>query len=222
MAKPVLPKITFRKNNGTQNADKDERKIPDINLFVISDLHVCFPEDMSAIESALKNCKYDCVLLLGDIFVEDVKHIASFIDMPCYYVLGNHDYWGQNDGIKNAVNLDGKTVTVNGVRISGFSGCPRYKQGNFAMRDEQEAKEILQSLGKTDILVSHESPFQMMNTNRSHSGFQAITDFLKEKRPKMHIFGHHHCRHEETVNGIREICVYKAALIGKNRIKYYL
>ena len=214
----------FKKTKGSQKqiTKPDVKPFPDIRLLVIADLHVCFIDDMYDLLKAMEKYEYDCVLLLGDIFVDDVKQIVSQTDKPCYYVLGNHDYVGQNNDIKGLIDLDGEIATVNGVRIGGFSGGTRYKPGNFCMRTEDEAQDILSGLDAVDIFVSHDSPYHLMSTNTSHGGFQAITDYLKRVKPAVHIFGHHHWREDMVVNDIREICIYKAAIVTPDEIKYIL
>lgn len=157
---------------------------------------------------------YDCALLLGDIYAEDIRTLIPHLKgRPCLYILGNHDTWNQNEGIKGTFPLDGKTAIIKGVRFSGASGGPRYKDGDFAMRTEEEMEDVLKNLKKTDVLVSHESPYHLLNPNKAHSGFQAITDFLTEREVPLHIFGHHHIDHEEVVGRTREVCVYGCSLI---------
>lgn len=190
-----------------------------LTLFVVADLHTCHWEDMTAIQNALEKYSYDCVLFLGDIFMEDVKEIAFYSIAPSYYVLGNHDYWGQNERISGLTNIDGRVEDVYDVRIGGLSGGPRYKEGNFAMRTQEQAYDAIRKLGDTDILVTHESPYHLINTNSSHSGFQAITDYIEEKKPKLHIFGHHHIQEETQLGETREICVYKCAILSPDGVR---
>jgi predicted phosphodiesterase len=71
----------------------------------------------------LEESEYDCVLLLGDIYRKDAKNIAEHAGgKPCLYVSGNHDEWGQNEGIPGMECIDGRTVEVCGVKISGAGG----------------------------------------------------------------------------------------------------
>ena len=193
---------------------EEVRNIPNITIVVLADLHMCFYEDIKKIKETLRTQSYDCVIFLGDIMAEDIREFVPCAGgRPCLHILGNHDEWGQNDGIPGLTYIDGKTVSVNGVRISGVSGGPKYKEGPYGMRTEEEVREALSHIGDTDILISHESPYHLLNPNRSHAGFQAISDFLDEKKPLLHVFGHHHIDHEEIRNSTREVCVYGCEVI---------
>lgn len=204
--------ITAKAPQGTQPVAI--RAISPISMLVIADLHTCSREDMQCLKDAAEEATYDCVLFLGDIMRDDILSILPHTKgKPCLYALGNHDRWDQNEGIPGLTNLDGKTVSVRGVRISGVSGAPRYKDGNFAMRTEEEMKAVLSGVGDTDILVSHESPWNLLATNTPHAGFRAISEFLERTNAPLHIFGHHHENWTGIYEATQEICVYKCALV---------
>jgi len=194
----------------------------ELTIVAVADLHSCFREDMEAIRNALEKYRHDCVLLLGDIFAEDVREISSCTPAPCYYVLGNHDYWGQNNSVSRATDLDSVVVSVNGIRIGGIGAGVKYKPGNYAMRTQEEVYAATEKLGETDILISHESPYHLLNTNTSHSGFQAISDYVAEKKPKLHLFGHHHIREERMIGETKEVCIYQCAILSPDGIRYIL
>lgn len=194
---------------------RSPRPVGPVKMIVIADLHMCFFEDSQIIQSVLETKKYDCVLFLGDIFASDIKKFVSCAGgRPCLYVLGNHDEWQQNYDIDGLTDLDGDVVEICGVRIGGVSGAPRYKQDpNLCMRSEEEVANALRSLGAVDILVSHESPYHLLNKNFAHGGFQAITDYLRQYDVPLHIFGHHHINYDEVVDGTREVCVYGCSAV---------
>lgn len=191
--------------------------LPPARILVVADLHLFFRDEMIQLKQNAHKYDYDCVLLLGDIMKDELREFVRMADgRPCLSVLGNHDVWGQNEGIEGLTNLDGKTVTVNGIRISGAGGGPRYKGGDWAMRTEEEMEEVLRGIEKTDILATHDSPFHLMQTNRSHSGFQAISDFIEKEKPAIHVFGHHHEQCIKKIGGTAELCVYQCALLQTN------
>ena len=200
---------------------KEPRAVAPVKAVVLADLHLCFPEDMRKILDILETEKYDCVLFLGDIWTADIKKIVSHAGgRPCFYVLGNHDEWLQNCDIDGLTDLDGQTAEIRGVKISGVSGAPRYRdECNFCMRTEDEVVGVLRNIGDTDILISHESPYHLLNKNPAHSGYLAIADFLKEKDVPIHLFGHHHIAYSETVGSAHEICVYGCAIVCTNPFK---
>ena len=183
-------------------------------LFV-SDLHVSTHKEIECIQEKIDENNYDAVFLLGDIDSNDVKAISEHTD-NLYYVLGNHDSWTQNTC---GIHLDGKSVEINRLRIGGVSGANRYKEGDFAMRTNEEMEEKLKELGRVDILISHESPYHLMSSNSTHGGFQAISDYLFSAKPFLHVFGHHHEPYENRFGNTREVCVYRCAEIY---VPYYV
>lgn len=213
------------KDPRTVSGNNIEISIPALNMFVVTDLHSCYYEDMEIIREAMEENDFDCVLFLGDIFREDVEKIVGYAnEKPCYYALGNHDGSHQNENIQGLENIDGEVIDINGVCIAGLSCGPRYKSGDYAMRTEKEMEEIANKLGRSDILVSHESPYHFMSETRSHGGFKAISDYISRIQPQLHIFGHHHDRFEGTYEKTKEICIYKCAIISTSpfSIKYVL
>src|SRR5690606_21886042 len=77
----------------------------------------------------------DLVLSCGDLPCYYLEYIVSMLDVPLYYVNGNHaprvEYgttttrrypWG-------AVNLHGKVINHAGLLIAGFEGSRRYNNG---------------------------------------------------------------------------------------------
>jgi Icc-related predicted phosphoesterase len=81
------------------------------------------------------------------------------------------------------------------------------------MRTEEEMRIALSGLEKTDILATHESPYHLMSTNRAHSGFLAISDYIMREHVPLHIFGHHHIDHIEQKGVTKEVCIYGCSLI---------
>lgn len=202
----------FGKENILKQKEPYKTSLPLAKLLLVADLHNSFPEDMEAIRNAIEE-NPDAVFLMGDIYEEDAKKITEYANgIPTYYVLGNHDKQNQNEGIDGLKSLDGQITEINGIRIGGVGGAPRYKPGKYAMRSEEEVENVLSNLGDVDILISHESPYHFMSTNTSHSGYQAITKYLATHPTQVHFFGHHHWREVGIQAGVREYGIYKVAL----------
>ena len=194
---------------------RHEIDLPPAKLLVIADLHCTIYEELRKIRKIIEQSSPDCILFLGDIYREDICDIMKAADgIPCYYVLGNHDSRHQNEGIPGLRDLDGRTAVINGIRISGVSGAAKYKEGDFCMRTEEEMSDVLSGIGLTDILVSHEAPYHLLGSSRTHGGFQAISDFLSEKKPQVHLFGHYHYPEETWHEGTKEVCIYHCATVS--------
>lgn len=115
----------------------DGGKIPagGLRLAVVSDLHSCrYGAGQRVLIEAIQAQKPDAVLLVGDIFDDDlpdgnakafVSAVAS--DYPCLYVFGNHEHWSRRipeirDFLVSSgvAVLDGsvETVAIRGVEIA--------------------------------------------------------------------------------------------------------
>lgn len=103
----------------------------DITIVVIADLHnQYFGENQQKIFDMVSKSNPDIILMPGDMtnspyycdamlsFMEQAVEIA-----PCYYVLGNHEYWsGEEDAICEAVSNTGVTVLRSQIASLYFSG----------------------------------------------------------------------------------------------------
>lgn len=108
-----------------------------VHLAVVTDYHGC--DYGNGLISAIADLQPDAVLLVGDIFDDDmpwarsealVRNLAEHY--PCYYVTGNHEYWsGRVDEICGIITDAGATVldaqnavlTINGQSIN-ICGIP--------------------------------------------------------------------------------------------------
>lgn len=190
------------------------RRLPDVTFLALADFHVAMvtENDWSVLEDMIVRARPDGVILLGDIFRKDAERIAKMAKgIPCLYVLGNHDEWDQYDGIDGLQNLDGTVTEVCGIRLAGISGAPRYNNDvKRAMRTQEEVLAAADTLPAADILVSHESPYHLLNPNHSHEGFLGITEYLSRHHTAVHLFGHHHIPHPVSGSGrrnLRNLCL---------------
>lgn len=78
-----------------------------IRIALLTDLHSCsYGKGQKTLLKAIHTEKPDVVLLGGDIFDEDLPFLNGeevIADLsqhyPCYYVTGNHEYWGEDLGL---------------------------------------------------------------------------------------------------------------------------
>ena len=92
-----------------------------IRIALVTDLHSCYyGENQSDLIDAIDKENPDIILLGGDIF-DDVKEdtntelfLAGIADKyPCYYVTGNHEYWGGRYRFDNQMAiLEKYSITV--------------------------------------------------------------------------------------------------------------
>jgi len=159
------------------------------------------------------------VLSCGDLPFDYIEYLVSRLDVPLLYVPGNHDpsleppemTWmplraiaPPGPGPEGCINIDGRLVEVLGLRIAGFGGSIRYKQGDNQYTQGQMGRralklEIRARLGrvkngrKVDILVTHAPPFGLAEaTDAAHVGFVAFLRLIRNFQPVLAVHGHIH------------------------------
>ena len=192
---------------------KVNRKIKynNINILVIADCHHLKEEEITKV----KDLKYDVCFLLGDINGNYLDIILKYVPIEKIYgILGNHDEYGLLES-RDIANIHLKIININGIKILGFEGS-RYKDGNIPMYSQKESIKILKKCGMTDILVSHDSPYELYSkaNDKAHCGLKGITKYLKKNKVYLNIHGHHHINTSLKLdNGTNVIGVYRCALI---------
>jgi Icc-related predicted phosphoesterase len=169
----------------------------------------------------------DLVLSCGDLPYSYLEFIASMLDVPCFFVHGNHDrpeY--QSNGCVLVepggwVDLDGRTVHARGVILAGLEGSIRYKpEGDFQYTERQMAFKVrrmapallmnrLRYGRYLDVLITHAPPFTIHDgEDLCHRGFKALLWFMDRFRPRYLLHGHKHAYKPEpcqTVYGDTEV-----------------
>jgi Icc-related predicted phosphoesterase len=171
----------------------------------------------------------DLVISCGDLSYFYLEYIISTLDIPLYYVRGNHardiehGYGGIRTSPWGAINLHRKVVRdrSSGLLLSGIQGCLRYNQGSYQYSQLEMWLLVMLLvpallLNKIrygrylDIFVSHAPPWGIHDdTDLAHQGIKAFLWLVKVFQPTYHLHGHVHIYHP----GI----IYKTSL-GKTLI----
>ncbi len=183
----------------------------------------------------------DIILGSGDLPYYYLEYLQSMLNVPLYYVHGNHDseaeYLPSGDSIsgpRGGYNLDERIVEVKGLLIAGLQGSIRYKnEGSYQHTDFEMWLKIfrlaprlfynLRAKGRAlDVLVTHSPPLNIHNGNdHVHTGFASFLWLMRVFKPKLLIHGHRHVYrpHERTETWYRRTLVnniypYKIIEIG--------
>jgi uncharacterized protein len=153
----------------------------------------------------------DLVVSCGDLPYSYLEFIASTLNVPCFFVHGNHDCDEHTScGVVLSapggwVNLDRRSVNFRGLLIGGLQGSIRYRPGPpfqytdvemraraWAMTPALLANRVL--YGRyLDILITHAPPFGIQDGHdRAHRGFKAFVPFMARFRPRLLLHGHQH------------------------------
>ena len=153
----------------------------------------------------------DMVLSCGDLPYSYLEYIVSMLNVPCFFVHGNHDhpeYLADGRTLTKPggwFNLDERTIKIKNVLLGGLEGSMRYKPGAPFQYTENEMAYKAWRLGLTlimnrvlhgrclDILITHAPPFGIHDgEDWPHRGFKALLRLMARFRPRYLLHGHKH------------------------------
>lgn len=153
----------------------------------------------------------DLIIGCGDLPYYYLEFILSMLNVPLFYVHGNHDpqqeYLADGTAItgpSGGANLHGRVHAEQNLILAGLEGSIRYKDGNFQYTQREMWLNVFALIPKLlinklrygrflDILVAHSPPFGIHNgEDRIHVGFRAFLWFMKVFKPRYLVHGHRH------------------------------
>lgn len=160
----------------------------------------------------------DLVIACGDLPYYYQEFIISSLNVPLYFVRGNHDpelEIGDHRSCSyplGGVDLHQKGIQHNGILIAGIEGSIRYKkEGKFQYTQSQMwthtfaliprlMLNLLQYGRFLDIFVSHAPPWGIHDRpDRPHQGVKAFRWLLSVFQPQYHFHGHIHVYRSDTI-----------------------
>ena len=186
-----------------------------IRIALLTDLHSCrYGENQKKLVEAVQKQNPDIVLLGGDIFDDKMPYDNAELTVrqlaeqyPCYYVTGNHEYWGYDVGtildiVKDCgvtilagecdtITINGQSISICGVddpdaEIYLVEGVPVERQLERANEAAQEAEQAMEKEVFT-ILLSHRPElfetyqkydFDLVLSGHAHGGKWRIPGLL--------------------------------------------
>ena len=144
----------------------------------------------------------DLILSAGDLKAEYLSFLVTMANRPLLYVHGNHDGGYAQRPPEGCQCIDGKLVTVGGLRILGLGGSALYNGGPHQYTERQMRWRIhrlrlkLALTGGVDIVLTH-APVRGFGDedNRTHRGFEAFLPLLDQYQPRYLVHGHIHQRY---------------------------
>ena len=170
----------------------------------------------------------DMVLACGDLPMYYLDFILSALNVPCYFVYGNHDvnvtYTLEGPVAKHPggwVNLDQRTACTQGLLLAGLEGSIRYRpDGVHQYTQAQMCRKALRLMPKLilnrllygrymDILITHSPPWGIHDgPDHPHTGFKVFLTLMERFRPRYVLHGHKHVYGPEptrTIYGDTEV-----------------
>ncbi len=151
----------------------------------------------------------ELILGCGDLPYTYLEYFVSMLNIPLYYVPGNHDprYNPKfaTTRAEGGTNLDLRLARAKGLLLAGFGGCIRYRPDGVNQYTQTEAYlravQLMPGLlwnrlryGRAlDILITHSPAYGVHDEEtQAHRGLKAVNWILRWARPRYHFHGHTH------------------------------
>ncbi|MBA2509947.1 MAG: metallophosphoesterase [Rubrobacter sp.] len=151
----------------------------------------------------------EAVVSCGDLPFDYLEYIITFLGVPVYYVLGNHDPAPDSPEYPGGcISLDGRVIEVGRgeerVTLAGLSGSPMYSGGpnQYTGRQMGRRARALSArirwgrlLGRPAprVFVTHSPPFGLGDRkDRAHVGFEPFLGLIDRHKPPLWLHGHVH------------------------------
>ncbi len=160
----------------------------------------------------------DLLLSCGDLPYYYIEYMISMLNIPCYFVRGNHastrEYGvaGMRKYPWGAVDLHRKCKEDDtGLLLAGLEGSLRYNMGPYQYTQSQYWEMVLSLVPRLllnklylgrylDVFIAHAPPWQVHDDNDlPHRGIKAFRWLIKVFQPAYFLHGHIHVYRRETV-----------------------
>lgn len=159
----------------------------------------------------------DMIISCGDLRYSYLEYLISMLNVPLYFVLGNHanqieeTVAGPKRSPDGGININLRSVCYNQVILAGMEGCVQYNYGPFQYSQKEmwlRAFSLTPSMFMNrirygrylDIFVTHAPPWQIHDQDdRPHQGIKAFRWFIKVFKPVFHLHGHIHVYRNSTI-----------------------
>ena len=153
----------------------------------------------------------DIIIGCGDLPYYYLEFVLTTLNVPLYYVPGNHDQQQlMSDGrvvsyAEGGIEIDGRVAHQDGLILAGLGGSMRYRPNSHNQHTEYEMRWralklvprlVLNRLIRErylDILLTH-APANGIHDlpDRAHNGFRTFNWFMTRFRPRFLLHGHVH------------------------------
>jgi len=148
------------------------------------------------------------ILACGDMPPYYLEYLLNTLNVPLYYVPGNHDekyckpYSAKGPYVQGCTNMDQRVIASKGLLIGGLGGAFRYREGKYLYTEAQMHRKVLAMIPGLiinkivykrylDILITHAPPFGINDENHiAHRGFKEFLHFMERYKPAYLIHGH--------------------------------
>ncbi|MEM6528913.1 MAG: metallophosphoesterase [Chloroflexota bacterium] len=177
------------------------------------------PQMESAVNLRRRYNDIELIVSCGDMPAVYLEFITSILNVPLFYVRGNHDerYEEKPPG---GDDLHGRLLEYRGLTFYGLEGSMRYNRSPIQYTEGEMSRMVIKaypnltynrmSRGKLDFFVAHSPPRGIHDAEDiPHRGFKSMLRFMDWYRPRYMLHGHVHTwdRRKQTVTQYNETCI---------------
>ena len=154
----------------------------------------------------------DLILSAGDLRPKFLSFLVSMLNKRCFYVRGNHDIIYEKTPPLGCVDIDGKVVEYEGIRILGLEGSMWYGGRGVEYTEQQMSWKIhrvklqIWRKGGIDIVLTHAPPKGIHDgKDLCHRGFSCFLKLIEKYKPRYFVHGHTHANYGYSKEKISEV-----------------
>jgi len=159
----------------------------------------------------------DLLIGCGDLAYYYLEYVLNALDIPCFFVRGNHDkiveysLEAQRTSPNGAKNLHLRATDYRGLLFAGIEGSLRYRIGPYQYTQSQMWNHVFRLVPNLfinrmrygrflDVFITHSPPAGIHDLpDLPHQGIKAFRWFLQVFKPAYHFHGHVHVYRPDTV-----------------------
>jgi Icc-related predicted phosphoesterase len=141
----------------------------------------------------------DLILSCGDLPPEYLSFLLGRLNVPLYFVRGNHDIRYDSKPPHGCTDLNARLIKFRGINIFGLEGSRWYNGGPHQYTERemywkiQRLRPRIWRMGGVDIIITHAPPRHIHDAeDRCHRGFKSFRWILDKYAPLYFIHGHIH------------------------------
>jgi len=153
----------------------------------------------------------DIIISCGDMEPEYLSFLRDRLDVPLFYVKGNHDIRYTPANPVGCKNIHKQIISVGSFTIMGLEGSMWYNGGANQYTEAMMKKNIssmwfsLWRKGRVHMVVTHAPPRHIHDKeDLCHMGFACFNTLIKKKKPDYFIHGHIHQDFETCADRITQ------------------
>lgn len=152
----------------------------------------------------------------GDLPIDYLEFIISSLDIPVFYVHGNHSLSEPEGKVsdrnsRGSIDLHGKVIRFKGYTFAGVEGSIKYNNGIYQSSQFDMWLNVIMLVPSLltnrikygrflNVFVSHAPPWGIHDQpDLPHLGIKAFRWLLTQFKPDYHLHGHIHVYRPDTI-----------------------